>query len=59
MIAAVEFGFAFRDPAWLWLAPLPIVLLLWRLRGRVRVPFAAADLVDGGTAKRLALETLR
>ncbi len=45
MIAAIEDGWQWRDPAWFLLLALLPLLVVWRMRSRTGVRFAAATLV--------------
>jgi len=56
--AVVDFGFAWRDPAWLWLLPVALLLMFWRHRRRAAVALAGAGLIDGELARGLGLAPL-
>lgn len=58
MTAAAEYGFAFRDPAWLWSLAIVLAVVVWRWRRRDSVPFAAASLAAGDLATGLGLPPL-
>ncbi|HEX5052545.1 MAG TPA: VWA domain-containing protein [Planctomycetota bacterium] len=50
IVAALEMGWQWRDPAWFWLLAIVPVLVWWRRARAARAAFAAAGLLHGALA---------